>query len=158
MRIINMVCSCSNNSKYQNSTKIQILEKKTQCATHLLKLVDKMCTDEMDPSVEKLSRFIRHLSDGLYIFYSNMWNLSSDIWVQLLKIFDVSDVFGLHWDPVSIAEDADWTWFHSQMDGQMDRWMDKVKPVYPLSILFKLGAICGKFIMYASQKTIWCTI
>ena len=30
----------------------------------------------------KLSWFIRHLSDGLYIpvFYSNLWNLSSDIW------------------------------------------------------------------------------
>ena len=30
---------------------------------------------------EKLSWFIRHLSDGLYIFYSKLWNLSSDIWV-----------------------------------------------------------------------------
>ena len=29
---------------------------------------------------EKLSWLIRHLSDGLYIFYSNLWNLSSDIW------------------------------------------------------------------------------
>ena len=25
---------------------------------------------------EKLSWFIRHLSDGLHIFYSNLWNLS----------------------------------------------------------------------------------
>ena len=29
---------------------------------------------------KKLSWFIRHLSDGLDIFYSNLWNLSSDIW------------------------------------------------------------------------------
>ena len=29
---------------------------------------------------EKLSWFIRHLSDGLYTFYSNLWNHSSDIW------------------------------------------------------------------------------
>ena len=29
---------------------------------------------------EKLASFIRHLSDGLYVFYSNSWNLSSDIW------------------------------------------------------------------------------
>ena len=29
---------------------------------------------------EKLSWFIRHLSDGLYIFYINLWNLPSEIW------------------------------------------------------------------------------
>ena len=28
---------------------------------------------------EKLLWFIKHLSDGLYIFYSNLWNLSSEI-------------------------------------------------------------------------------
>ena len=36
---------------------------------------------------EKLSSFIRHvryLSNGLYIFYSNLWNLSSDIWAWLI--------------------------------------------------------------------------
>ena len=34
---------------------------------------------------EKLSWFIRHMSDGL-IFYSNLWNLSSDIWDQLSEM------------------------------------------------------------------------
>ena len=34
---------------------------------------------------EKLSGFIRHLSDGLYIFHSNLWNLSSDIWANRRK-------------------------------------------------------------------------
>ena len=29
---------------------------------------------------KKLSWFIRHLSDGLYIFYINLWNFPSDIW------------------------------------------------------------------------------
>ena len=29
---------------------------------------------------EKLSWFIRHLSDELDVFYSDSWNLSSDIW------------------------------------------------------------------------------
>ena len=29
---------------------------------------------------DKLSWFIRHLSDGLYIFYINLWNLPPDIW------------------------------------------------------------------------------
>ena len=33
----------------------------------------------------KLSWFIRHMSDGL-IFYSNLWNLSSDIWDQLSEM------------------------------------------------------------------------
>ena len=29
---------------------------------------------------KKLSWFIRHLCDGLYIFHTNLWNLPSDIW------------------------------------------------------------------------------
>ena len=29
---------------------------------------------------KNLSWFIRHLSDGFYIFYINLWNLPSDIW------------------------------------------------------------------------------
>ena len=37
-------------------------------------------------------------------------------------------------DPVSIVEDTERTWFHPQIDGQMnkqaDGWRD-VKPVYP---------------------------
>ena len=44
---------------------------------------------------EKLSRFIRHLSDGLYIFHRNLWNLPSDIWAQPSEMSDVSDVFRL---------------------------------------------------------------
>ena len=36
---------------------------------------------------EKLSWFIRHMSDGL-IFYSNLWNLSSDIWAQPSEMSD----------------------------------------------------------------------
>ena len=47
-------------------------------------------------AAEKLSRFIRYLSDGLYIFYSNLWNLSSDNWTYPSEIFDVSDDFGEH--------------------------------------------------------------
>ena len=50
----------------------------------------------------KLSWFIRHLSDGLYVFYSNLWNLSSDIWAWPLEISNVSDDFREH---------CDW-WFH----------------------------------------------
>ena len=45
---------------------------------------------------EKFSWFIRHVSDGLYIFYSNLWNLSSDIWAQPLEMSDVSDDFHEH--------------------------------------------------------------
>ena len=44
---------------------------------------------------EKLSWFIRHLSDGLYIFYINLWILPSDIWAQPSEMSDVSDVFRL---------------------------------------------------------------
>ena len=32
--------------------------------------------------------FIRHLSDGLLIFYSNLWNLSSDIWALPSEMSD----------------------------------------------------------------------
>ena len=45
---------------------------------------------------EKLSWFIRHLSNGLYIFYSNLWNLSSDIWAQSSEMSDMSDDFREH--------------------------------------------------------------
>ena len=43
---------------------------------------------------EKLSWFIRHLSDGLYIFYSNLWNLSL---ASPSEMSDVSDDFHEHW-------------------------------------------------------------
>ena len=42
---------------------------------------------------QKLSWFIRHLSDGLYIFHTNLLNLTSDIWAQSSEM---SDVFRLH--------------------------------------------------------------
>ena len=45
---------------------------------------------------EKLSWFIRHLSDGLYIFYMNLWNFPSDIWAWPSEMSDVSYVFRLH--------------------------------------------------------------
>ena len=32
---------------------------------------------------KKLAWFIRHLSDGLYIFHINLWNLPSDIWAYI---------------------------------------------------------------------------
>ena len=48
-------------------------------------------------------RFIRHLSDGLYRFYSNLWNLSSDIWAQPSEMSDVSDDFLKHCNHVSNA-------------------------------------------------------
>ena len=47
---------------------------------------------------EKRSWFIRHLSDGLYIFYSNLWNLSSDIWDQPSEMSNMSDYFREHWN------------------------------------------------------------
>ena len=46
---------------------------------------------------EKLSWFIRHLSDELYTFYSNLWNLSSDIWPKPSEMSDMSDDFHEHW-------------------------------------------------------------
>ena len=46
---------------------------------------------------EKLSWFIRHLSDGLYIFHTNLWNLPSDIWAQPSEMSHMSEVFRLHW-------------------------------------------------------------
>ena len=49
-----------------------------------------------DCVAEKLSWFIRHLSDGLYIFYSKLWNLSSDIWALLSEMSDMSDDFHEH--------------------------------------------------------------
>ena len=45
---------------------------------------------------EKLSWFIRHLSDGLYISHTNLWNLPSDIWAQPSEMSDMSNVFRLH--------------------------------------------------------------
>ena len=45
---------------------------------------------------EKLSWFIRHLSDELYTFYSNLWNLSSDIWPKPSEMSDMSDDFHEH--------------------------------------------------------------
>ena len=47
---------------------------------------------------EKRSWFIRHLSDGLYVFYSNLWNLSSDIWDQPSEMSNMSDYFSEHWN------------------------------------------------------------
>ena len=44
----------------------------------------------VDSVAEKLSWSIRHLSDGLYMFYSNLWNLSSEM-------SDMSDGFHEHW-------------------------------------------------------------
>ena len=38
---------------------------------------------------EKLSWFIRLLSEELYIFYTNLWNLPSDIWAKPLEMSDV---------------------------------------------------------------------
>ena len=46
---------------------------------------------------KKLSWLIRHLSDGFYIFFTNLWNLPSDIWAQPSDMFDMSNVFCLHW-------------------------------------------------------------
>ena len=54
---------------------------------------------------ENLSWFIRHLSDGCYIFYLNLWNVSSDIWPQPSELSDVSDVFCLHcYIPINLSE------------------------------------------------------
>ena len=41
-----------------------------------------VCSFALDDSSagEKLSWFIRHLSDGLYRFYINLWKFPSDIW------------------------------------------------------------------------------
>ena len=38
----------------------------------------------------------QNLSDGLYIFYSNLLNLSSDIWDKPSEKSDVSDDFREH--------------------------------------------------------------
>ena len=48
---------------------------------------------------EKLPWFIRLLSDGLFIFHTNLSNLPSDIWVQQSEMSNMSDVFRLrcHW-------------------------------------------------------------
>ena len=46
---------------------------------------------------EKLSWFIRHLSDGLCIFHTNLWNLPSDIWALPSEMSEVSDVLRLHY-------------------------------------------------------------
>ena len=45
---------------------------------------------------EKLAWFIRHLSDGLYIFHINLWNLPSDISAWPSEMSDVFHVFCLH--------------------------------------------------------------
>ena len=42
---------------------------------------------------EKLSWFMRHLFNGVYIFYINLWNFASDI---CAKPSEMSDVFRLH--------------------------------------------------------------
>ena len=47
-------------------------------------------------AVEKLSWLIRYLSSGLYMFYSNLWNLSSDIWAKPSEMSDMSDDFREH--------------------------------------------------------------
>ena len=52
---------------------------------------------------EKLSWFIRHLSDGLYIIYSNLWNLLSDIWAkpsEMYYIFQPYCTISHHWDDI----------------------------------------------------------
>ena len=46
---------------------------------------------------EKLTWFIRHLSDGLYIFRINLWNLPSDIGAYPSELPDVCAMFRLHW-------------------------------------------------------------
>ena len=43
---------------------------------------------DLSSVAEKLSWLITHLSDGLYIFYSNLWNLSSDIWAKPSEMSD----------------------------------------------------------------------
>ena len=45
---------------------------------------------------KKLRWFIRHLSDALYISYSNLWNLPSDIWAKPSEMSDMSDDFCEH--------------------------------------------------------------
>ena len=57
---------------------------------------------------EKLSWFTRHLSDGLYIFHRNLWNLPSDIWAKPSEMSDVSDVFCLH-----CYSETQWSTVHS---------------------------------------------
>ena len=55
---------------------------------------------------EKLSWLIRHLSDGLYIFYINLWNFPSDIWAYPSDMSGMSDVFRLHCSIIFIQESA----------------------------------------------------
>ena len=52
---------------------------------------------------EKLSWFIRHLSDGLYIFYSKLWNPPSDSWALSSEMSDMSTDFREHWFTASIS-------------------------------------------------------
>ena len=40
---------------------------------------------------------VHQIFDGLYIFYSNLWNLSSDIWAQPSGMSDMSNDFHEHW-------------------------------------------------------------
>ena len=44
-------------------------------------------------AAEKLPWLIRHLSNDLYIFYSNLWNLSLYIWSKPSEMSNMSDVF-----------------------------------------------------------------
>ena len=54
-----------------------------------------------------------------------------------MKLFDKMGEYEM--DPVSIVEDAEWTWFCPQKNRRMNRRMDKVKPIYPRSTLFHGG-------------------
>ena len=58
---------------------------------------------------------------------------------HLLKLLDKMCIYEM--DLASIVEDTERTRFCPQTDGQMDRRMDNMKPIYPLSTLLKWGVI-----------------
>ena len=58
-------------------------------------------------------------------------------------------------DLASIVEDTELTLFCPQTDGQTDKWMDKVKPVYPPFNFVEAGGITRFMLPCAINRPQW---
>ena len=99
--------------KFAKNSNFKILQWSLH-ATHLLKLLNKMCKYEMDPASYKLKN-------------SNFWILKRALHAtHLLKLVDKMCKYEM--DPMSIVEDTERTRFCPQMDRRTDRQGDTSIP------------------------------
>ena len=102
------------------------------------------------------SWFIRYLSDGLNIFYLNLWNLSSNIRAPPSEMSDVSDVFHLHWFHIlSILQYDQIAVYHSDITLIFGGCCCSLAAVTPVKYECDLKHLTCKIINVLKEKDWW---